>query len=294
MRSNLSKMSLSLFVLSFAMCAIPSTAQASLINEYDEADDGAATDNYNHRMENAFEVLNTDFTGAAAGDYVDIKGHGRVGDAFRDFGDSFRAYLYEGVTYRGFTNPLDRFGGSSTPPADVIHNTTLTVVDGGSVEANDPGFDFGANGYQFVGANDDGGLTNQFTLSSSLEFTASRTGYHYFFVTEWDGDDATHPSGDGQSSVSFDAGLGYSSGDAGGLFGGVTGGMYATASGGLTPTGSVFGDLEDNYYYWLRIEQLSGGGANPVPEPSSIAIFSALGLGGLFLRFRRRRKALER
>ncbi|MCH2122748.1 MAG: PEP-CTERM sorting domain-containing protein, partial [Pirellulaceae bacterium] len=70
--------------------------------------------------------------------------------------------------------------------------------------------------------------------------------------------------------------------------GGQSGGMYMKAD-GITPTGSVLGDLSGNYTYWLRLEQ-TGGNPQPVPEPSSIAIFSVVGIGGLMLRRRMMKK----
>ena len=114
-------------------------------------------------------------------------------------------------------------------------------------------------------------------------------------MTELDGGEGA-AYGDGQSSVSFDNSNNYSSGDAGGIYKGsesdpLSSGMYASTSGGLTPTGSVFGDIEADYYYWLRIQQKAGNPpVNPVPEPSSIAIFSVVGIGGLMLRRRMTKK----
>ena len=280
----------SILTLSFVFCATFSLTNvdvaASLLRTYDEGTEGANNDNFNHRMENAFKTDNSDWNSASAGDYVDIKGYGRFGGSFNDFGDTFRVYLFAGVTYRAWTNPLDRYSGNSTPPSDAIDDTTLTVVDGGQVDANDDDFDFAANGYKFVGANDNGGLANQFSSSSSVEFTAAREGYYYFFVSE---SNLSHGQ-DTASSVSFDATNNFSNGFGSGLYGGVDGGMYVQSD-GITPTGSVKGDLEADHFYWLRIEQL-GGDSQPVPEPSSIAIFSVVGVGGLLLR--RRMKAKNR
>ena len=274
----------------------PISVSASLLHTYDEGDEGSNNDNFNHRMENAFLIDDGQFSSSSAGDYIDIKGYGRYDGAANDYGDSYRAYLYAGVTYKAYTNPLDRFTSPNNtpgnPPADVIDDTTLTIVDGGATAADNGNFDFAAAGYKFVDANDDGSSTNQFAFSSSLEFTASRTGYHYFFVTEYHEAGEIHPYGDGRSSVAYDLANSFSAGDAGGLFGGVSGGMYASTTGGLTPTGSVFGDLEADYHYWLRIEQTGGNPpVNPVPEPSSIAIFSVVGLGGLMLRRRMKKKS---
>lgn len=191
--------------LSFVFCATCSLTTvdvaASLLRTYDEGTEGSNNDSFNHRMEDAFKTDNTDWNSASAGDYVDIKGYGRFGGSRNDFGDTFRVYLFAGVTYRAWTNPLDRYSGNSTPPSDAIDDTTLTVVDGGQVDANDDDFDFAANGYKFVGANDNGDLANQFTRSSAVEFTAAREGYHYFFVSE---SNLNHGQ-DTASSVSFDA-----------------------------------------------------------------------------------------
>ncbi|MEC9115902.1 MAG: PEP-CTERM sorting domain-containing protein, partial [Planctomycetota bacterium] len=246
---------------------------------------------------------------ASVGDYVDIKGYGKLHTTSSpDYGDTFRVKLYEGVTYLAYTNPHSgdgngenrRFGdnpdpGNPFPHGDLIDDTVLTIVDGGATAATGDNFDFAAEGYQFVDANDDGTTnTDQFALSSSIEFTAARTGYHYFFVTE------SHTQyGDGASSVDLDDDAGYSFGAAGGIYQGInpptpllTSGMYASTSGGLTPTGSVFGDIEADLYYWLRIEQKAGNPpVNPVPEPSSIAIFSVVGIGGLMLRRRMKKKS---
>ena len=276
----------------------PISVSASLLNTYKESDQDVNNDQFNHRMENAFQVEPSQFASASVGDYIDIQGFGRLqGAPFNDFGDTYRVYLYKDVTYLAYTNPLDRFTSPNdtpgNPPNDVIDDTTLTIVDGGTTAADGPNFDFAAAGYQFVDANDDGNSVNQFAFSSSIEFTAARTGYHYFFVTELDGGEGA-AYGDGQSSVSFDNSNNYSSGDAGGIFQGgdtLDSGMYASTSGGLTPTGSVFGDIEADYYYWLRIEQTGGNPpVNPVPEPSSIAIFSVVGIGGLMLRRRMMKK----
>ena len=277
----------------------PISVSASILRTYKESEQDVNNDQFNHRMENAFQVEPDQFASASVGDYIDIQGFGRLqGAPFNDFGDTYRVYLYKDVTYLAFTNPLDRFPAPYNTPGNpdetkVIDDTVLTIVDGGTTAADGPNFDFAAAGYKFVDANDDGSSTNQFVYSSSIEFTAERTGYHYFFVTELNsglGD----AYGDGQSSVSFDNSNNYSSGDAGGIFQGgdsLDSGMYATTSGGLTPTGSVFGDIEADLYYWLRIEQKAGNPpVNPIPEPSSIAIFSVVGIGGLMLRRRMMKK----
>ena len=279
----------------------PISVSASLLNTYKESDQDVNNDQFNHRMENAFQVEPSQFASASVGDYIDIQGFGRLqGAPFNDFGDTYRVYLYKDVTYLAYTNPLDRFTAPNNvpgnPPNDVIDDTVLTIVDGGTTAADGPNFDFAAAGYQFVEANDIGDETDQFAFSSSAEFTAARTGYHYFFVTERQYSDPSAPYGDGQSSVSFDNSNNYSNGDAGGIYQGsstetLLSGMYASTSGGLTPTGSVFGDIEADYYYWLRIEQKAGNPpVNPVPEPSSIAIFSVVGIGGLMLRRRMMKK----
>ena len=274
----------------------PISVSASLMKTYDEKDEGSANDNWNHRMENAFLIDDDQFSSSSVGQYIDIKGYGRYGDAARDFGDTFRAYLYAGVTYRAYTNPLDKFGGSSTVPNLVIDDTTLTVVDGGPPPAaNNPNFDFSASGYKFLGSNDIGNDSNQFQYSSKVDFTAARTGYHYFFVTEHylpgvvEGTNRYY--GGVTSSTSEDLKDYASYGDGIGTYGGVQGGMFVADNGtGYTPTGSVFGDLSDGYYYYLRLEQ-TGGSPQPVPEPSSIAIFSVVGIGGLMLRRRMKKKS---
>ena len=277
----------------------PISVSASLLKAYDEGDEGSNNDNFNHRMENAFLVDDDQFSSSSVGDYIDIKGYGRYGDAALDFGDTFRAYLHAGVTYRAYTNPLDRFSApnnvAGSPPTDVIHDTTLTVVDGGPPPAaNNPNFDFEAAGYKLIGSNDiRTGFSDSFAYSSKVDFTAARTGYYYFFVSE-----AAPPGVSGSfyggvsSSSATDAGAGnYGSyGDGIGTYGGLTSGMFVKDNGtGYTPTGSVLGDLSDNYYYWLRLEQ-TGGSPQPVPEPSSIAIFSVVGIGGLMLRRRMMKK----
>ena len=291
-----------------------SVSASLLLATYDEANQGA--DLYNHRMEDAFQVEPSRFASASVGDYIDIKGYGKLHTTSSpDYGDTYRVYLYKDVTYLAYTNPHSgdegkrRFGdnpdpGNPFPHGDLIDDTVLTIVDGGATAATGDNFDFAAEGYQFVDANDDGTTnTDQFALSSSISFTASRTGYFYFFVTEAHYPDPSAPYGDGASSVGFDKDADYSSfGDAGGIYQGINppqppnpplySGMYASSSG--IPTGSVFGDVEDDYYYWLRIQQTDGnppGGVNPVPEPSSIAIFSVVGIGGLILRRRMKKKS---
>ena len=271
----------------------PISVSASLMKTYDEKDEGSNNDNFNHRMENAFLIDDDQFSSSSVGQYIDIKGYGRYGGAARDFGDTFRAYLYAGVTYRAYPNPLDKFGGSSTVPDLVIDDTTLTVVDGGPPPAaNNPNFDFSASGYKFLGSNDVGNDTNQFAFSSKVDFTADRTGYHYFFVTErFEAGFSGRYYGGVSSSTSEDLKDYASYGDGIGTFGGQSGGMYMKSD-GITPTGSVLGDLSANYTYWLRLEQT--GGNPPVtaaPEPSSIAIFSFVGLGGLMLRRRMKKKS---
>ena len=276
----------------------PISVSASLIGEYDEGDEGSNNDNFNHRMENAFLIDDDQFSSSSVGDYIDIKGYGRVGDAVRDYGDTYRAYLYAGVSYRAWTNPKDvpEFGGSQ--PALLIDDTTLTVVDGGPPPAaNNPDFDFEASGYKLIGSNDVGNDTEQFAFSSKVDFTAARTGYHYFFVTEHylpgvvEGTNRYY--GGITSSTSEDLKDYASHGDGIGTYGGVQGGMFVADNGtGYTPTGSVFGDLSDGYYYYLRLEQTGGNPpVNAVPEPSSIAIFSVVGIGGLMLRRRMKKKS---
>ena len=300
--------SLAALVVIGGLFSSPLSVSASiLLNTYDESTKGA--DLYNHRMEDAFQIEPSQFASSSVGDYIDIKGHGKLHTTESpDYGDTYRVYLYKDVTYLAYTNPHSgdgngenrRFGDNpdpGQPPADLIDDTVLTIVDGGATAATGINFDFAAAGYQFVDANDDGTTnTDQFALSSSIEFTAARTGYHYFFVTE-----AHYPSpsdhyGDGASSVTLDQGANYSYGNAGGIYQGINppnpalySGMYASSSG--IPTGSVFGDIEDDYYYWLRIQQTGGNPpVNPVPEPSSIAIFSVVGIGGLMLRRRMMKK----
>ena len=85
----------------------PISVSASLLKAYDEGDEGSNNDNFNHRMEYAFLVDDNQFSSWSVGDYIDIKGYGRYGGSARDFGDTFRAYLYAGVTYKAYTNPLD-------------------------------------------------------------------------------------------------------------------------------------------------------------------------------------------
>ena len=302
--------SLAALVVIGGLFSSPLSVSASvLLWEYDESKQGG--DLYNHRMEDAFQVEPSRFASASVGDYIDIKGYGKLHTTSSpDYGDTYRVYLYKDVTYLAYTNPHSgdgngnnrRFGADPDPgdPSDfdkLIDDTVLTIVDGGATAADGTDFDFAAAGYQFVDANDDGtSNTDQFALSSSIEFTANRTGYHYFFVTEASYDNAPAPYGDGASSVTLDNLAGYSSGDAGGIYQGINppnpllqNGMYASASG--IPTGSVFGDIEDDYYYWLRIKQTGGNPpVNPVPEPSSIAIFSVVGIGGLMLRRRMMKK----
>ena len=284
-----------------------SVSASILLHTYYEKNQGA--DLYNHRMEDAFQVEPSRFASSSVGDYIDIKGEGKLHTTNSpDYGDTYRVYLYKDVTYLAYTNPHSgdgngenrRFGdnpdpGNPNPHGNLIDDTVLTIVDGGATAADGTDFDFAAAGYQFVDANDDATTnTDQFAFSSSIEFKAARTGYHYFFVTE------SHAQyGDGASSVDLDDDAGYSFGAAGGIYQGInpptphlTSGMYASTSGGLTPTGSVFGDIEDDYYYWLRIKQTGGNPpVNPVPEPSSIAIFSVVGIGGLMLRRRMKKKS---
>ena len=279
----------------------PISVSASLLKAYDEGSEGAANEKWNHRMENAFLIDDDQFDSSSVGDYIDIKGYGRYGDAALDFGDTFRAYLHAGVTYRAYTNPLDRFTApnnvAGSPPTDVIHDTTLTVVDGGPPPAaNNPDFDFSASGYKFLGSNDIGNDSNQFAFSSKVDFTADRTGYYYFFVTErFDSTFSGRYYGGASSSSDTDDDPGnyLSYGDGIGTYGGVQGGMFVKDNGtGYTPTGSVFGDLSATYTYWLRLEQTGGNPpVNAVPEPSSIAIFSVVGIGGLMLRRRMKKKS---
>ena len=126
-----------------------------------------------------------------------------------------------------------------------------------------------------------------------MEFTATRTGYHYFFVTEnfEDGFSGGY-YGDVKSSSDEDKDTPFNSyGDGSGTFGGQVGGMYMKSD-LITPTGSVLGDLSDGYHYWLRIQHVDGNPpVNAVPEPSSIAIFSVVGIGGLMLRRRMKKKS---
>ena len=304
--------SLAALVVIGGLFSSPLSVSASLLlKTYDEKTQGA--DLYNHRMEDAFQVEPSRFASSSVGDYIDIKGEGKLHTSNSpDYGDTYRVYLYKDVTYLAYTNPHSgdgngenrRFGDNPNPgqpPALLIDDTVLTIVDGGATAADGTDFDFAAAGYQFVDANDDGTTnTDQFALSSSIEFTAARTGYHYFFVTEAHYTSPSAPYGDGASSVDFDEDADYNSfGDAGGIYQGINppspplySGMYASSSG--IPTGSVFGDVEDNYYYWLRIQQTDGnppGGVNAVPEPSSIAIFSVVGIGGLILRRRMKKKS---
>ncbi len=274
-----------------AMMLAPAVASASLLRTYDEKTVGIEYDNSNHRMENAFAISDTDFYTANVGDYVDILGWGKL-DAV-EFGDTYRAYLYAGVTYSVKTNP-NQYYPTGTSLANVVQDTTLTVVNGGSVAASGSNFNFATNGYEFVGVNDRGTTgDNILPNSSAFEFTAANDGYYYFFVSHYR--TATEPTA---SSSGYDnSTLGYSSyGDGSGVFGfdadnkELDGGMFYTGSN--TPTGSVLGGLTESHYYWLRIEQTAGEspGVNPVPEPSSIAIFSVIGIGGLMLRRRMKAK----
>ena len=277
-----------------AMFLVPSISSASIqISEYSEKSNGNAADDSNHRMEDAFAISDSDFTASNIGDWVDIQGFGNLNNSSDEYGDTYRAYLYAGVTYSVKTNPNDRYS-TGTSLSDVIQDTTLTVINGGATAAFGSNFDF--SGYEIIGANDNGVAgDNVLPESSALEFTVATSGYHYFFVSNWAAD-RTDPAT--SSSVDYDRDVlkysGYGPGD--GVFGldadgfELNGGLFYTGTN--TPTGSVLGGLVSDDSYWLRIEHVAGDspGVNPVPEPSSIAIFSVIGIGGLMLRRRMKSK----
>ena len=274
-----------------AMFLVPSISSASIqINEYSEKLNGNAADDSNHRMEDAFAISDSDFTDSNIGDFVDIQGFGNLNSSSHEYGDTFRAYLYAGVTYSVKTNPNAKYPTGSDL-STVIADTTLTAIKGGTTPAS--GSD--VLGYEIISANDDGVAGDDILpFSSALEFTVATSGYHYFFVSEYEDPGVTN--GKTSSSVTYDSTRYDESGVGDGVFG--TNSLGGELNGGLfytgtnTPTGSVLGGLTSTYSYWLRIEHVAGDspGVNPVPEPSSIAIFSVIGIGGLMLRRRMKSK----
>jgi hypothetical protein len=173
-------------------------------------------------------------------------------------------------------------------------STSSSSTVGLATAANGLDFNYSASDYKVVASNDDG-LVNApggAAFMSQLEFTVSQTGYHYFYVSKWNG---------GGPSTTYDSTVGYSS----------TGGDPATSidsngsfldagDPGRTPTGSVAGGFplvgETSAFYLMHRSgetptppsAPSDGGV--VPEPSSLAIFSVLGIAA-FSRTRRSKKS---
>ena len=226
-------------------------------------------------------------------------GNNGLGD--EDYGEAIRAYLYKDVIYVASVGSYQTNGGTRFYDQNaVMSDSVLSMVAGASgtgstthglaTAASGFNFDYGANNYKVVAADDDSipSTPGGSAFMSELQFTVGQTGYHYFYVADWNG---------GRDSSSYDAGVGYTS--TGGSPGLDTNGAFNINDASAVPTGSVTGGIaaaNTTTFYLLHLfgdtpnSGSTTGGDSVVPEPSTLAIFGILGIAA-FNRTRRSKKS---
>jgi len=242
--------------LSIASILLPSKMFAGVILSLNDS----ANDAGNHRMEQAIAIGDSVFQTTSVDDTVEVQLTGRSGD---EYGETIRAYLYKDVTYRAsvgsYTTVNDSttvyYGGSMDDSvlsmvADKSSTSSSSTV-GLATAANGLDFNYSASDYKVVASNDDG-LENASVGSafmSQLEFTVTQTGYHYFYVSRWNG---------GVASTIYDSGVGYSSN---GGSTAIDGNGSFLSDAGFTPTGSVVGGFQGTSAFYL----MHRSGETPTP-----------------------------
>lgn len=285
---------------SIASILLPTKIFAGVIATLNDS----ANDAGNHRMEQAIAIGDSVFETSSQDDFVSVTlgNNGLASTSTPDHGEAIRAYLYKDVIYVASVGSYQTLGGSRVYDSTAaMDDSVLTMVAGASgtgsntfglaTAASGFDFDYGANNYKVVASNDDSisATPGGAAFMSELQFTVGQTGYHYFYVSQWNG---------GGDSSAADAAAGYAS-TGGNAANTDANGSFNTPSTSLVPTGSVSGGIpapSTTTFYLLHLfgdtpnSGSTTGGDSVVPEPSTLAIFGILGIAA-FNRTRRSKKS---